>query len=161
MEKLDKSQKQLVLVKLRELKRNPDLLEKYDTNGDGVISEEEWEAARRDIIKQVLKKESSQFFEVAPILTKGARESTFLGWMYDNRESISAGSIILGGIMILIDPGTFAPRDEPPFDWGEGGFFNQLTLIQHWLNWTSSGWAGFVMLLFGGIWSRHARYFID
>ncbi len=41
---------------LRELKQNPHLLKKYDTNGDGHISADEWDAARAEVENQLIKK---------------------------------------------------------------------------------------------------------
>ncbi len=44
---------------LRELKQNPHLLKKYDTDGDGHISADEWDAARSDVENQLIKKSLS------------------------------------------------------------------------------------------------------
>ncbi|MBI4664931.1 MAG: hypothetical protein HY751_00830 [Nitrospinae bacterium] len=160
MIKLDARQKQLVIERLRELKAHPGLLAKYDKDGDGVVTDEEWEQARRDVIRQVLAQQSSRVFQVAPIL-KQQNRSGLSAWMYDHRELIGAICIALGSAMILVDPGTFAPRPELPYQWGEQGTLGDARLAILWVNWTSSGWTGVVTIIFGFVWSRFARYFID
>jgi len=42
---------------LRELKRNPQNLQQFDSDGDGKISEDEWDAARAAVTDQVLREE--------------------------------------------------------------------------------------------------------
>ncbi len=42
------------IVALRELKRNPQNLQQFDTDGDGKISAEEWDAAREAVAEKVL-----------------------------------------------------------------------------------------------------------
>ena len=161
MEQLDARQKQLVLQKLRELKSSPEFLKKYDRDGDGVISQEDWERARRDIIRQVLKTGSSRVFEVAPILKKQNRNSPLLLWMYDHRHLLGTICIVIGASMILTDPGTFANRGPEPFAWGEQGLSGNIILVKYYLNWTSSGWTGLVLALFGAVWGKFARFFMD
>ena len=162
MEKrLTERQKKIVLARLRALKSKPSLLAKYDRDGDGVVSPEEWEEARQDVIRQVLSDNSSRLFEVAPILSEKTRRSGLLMWMLDYREKVSLICFLLGGIMILTDPGTFAPRGEPPGEWGMGGLYYHMKLVQHWLNWDSAGWAGFVTLVFGLVWGSYAQRLAD
>lgn len=161
MEKLDERQKQMVIQKMRELKANPGLLAKYDKDGDGVVSPEEWEKARRDIVRQALKSGSSRVFEVAPILKKKNRGSPLTLWMYDHKDFIGTLCIVIGVAMIITDPGTFAERGPDPFAWGERGMPGNLSLIKHWLNWTSSGWGGLVMMGLGLVWGKFARFFLD
>lgn len=160
MEKLDARQKQLVIEKMRALKTRPELLAKYDRDGDGVVSEAEWEAARRDVIRQVLRSQSSRVFQVAPILKKRNRDSGMVLWMYDHRDLIGSILIAGGAAMILTDPGTFAER-QLPYAWGEHGTTGDISLAISWLNWTSSGWTGLVLVFFGMVWSRFASFFMD
>jgi hypothetical protein len=160
MEKLDARQKQLVIDKMRELKSKPELLSKYDKDGDGVISESEWEAARRDVVRKVLKNQGSRVFQVAPILKKQNRESGIALLMFDNRDLIGAILIACGAAMILTDPGTFAER-VLPYAWGERGTTGDISLVIRWLNWTSSGWAGLVLVFFGFVWGKFASFFMD
>ena len=46
--------RQRVVEALRELKRDPEALRRYDRNGDGEICEQEWSAARQDVEEQLL-----------------------------------------------------------------------------------------------------------
>jgi hypothetical protein len=160
MEKLDARQKQIVIQKMRELKARPEMLAKYDRDGDGVVSEAEWEAARRDVIRQVLRGQSSRVFMVAPILKKQNRDSGMVLWMYDHRDLIGVILIVTGAGMILTDPGTFAAR-QLPYAWGEHGTTGDISLAIKWLNWTSSGWTGMVLVFFGMVWSRFASFFME
>ncbi|MDY0261414.1 GIDE domain-containing protein [Syntrophotalea acetylenica] len=48
-----------IAMALRELKRDPQALQRYDTNGDGRLSEREWEQARAGIERQVLEQSLS------------------------------------------------------------------------------------------------------
>ncbi|MGK7346463.1 MAG: hypothetical protein ACNS63_11730 [Candidatus Nitrospinota bacterium M3_3B_026] len=159
--RLNDRQKKLVIAKLRALKSKPTLLAKYDRDGDGVISDEDWEAARRDVIRQVLREDSSRVFEVAPIMSGRTRQSPLLVWMSGHRDLVGLVCVIAGGLMILTDPGTFAPRGAPPYELGEGGVYEHMKLLQFWLNWSSSGWAGLVLILFGLSWDRLSHYMID
>ncbi|MBF0291504.1 MAG: hypothetical protein HQK86_05035 [Nitrospinae bacterium] len=161
MEKLDARQKQLVIEKMRELKAKPELLAKYDKDGDGVVSAEEWEAARRDVVRKILRNQSSRVFQVAPILKKQNRDSGMVLWMYDHRDMIGAILITCGSAMILTDPGTFAERAPLPYAWGEMGTTGDISLAIIWLNWTSSGWTGLLLAFFGVVWSRFANFFMD
>lgn len=160
MEKLDARQKQIVIQKMRELKAKPELLSKYDKDGDGVVSEAEWEAARKDVIRQVLRGQGSRSFHVAPILKKQNRDSGIVLWMYDKRDLIGAILIATGAGMILTDPGTFLPR-QLPYAWGEHGTFGDISLAIRWLNWTSSGWTGLILVFFGLVWGKFAGFFME
>jgi hypothetical protein len=160
MEKLDARQKQIVIQKMRELKAKPELLAKYDKDGDGVVTEAEWEAARKDVIRQVLANQGSRVFQVAPILKKQNRESGMVLWMYDHRDFIGSVLIAGGFAMIITDPGTFMPV-QLPYAWGEQGTFGDISLAIRWLNWTSSGWTGLILVFFGMVWGRFASFFMD
>lgn len=159
MEELTERQKKLVISKLRELRSNPDLLAKYDKDGDGLVSPVEWDKARRDVVKEVLISEDTRLFTIAPLLAESTQKSPIVIWMYDHRDLVAVMCMLLGMVMIVTDPGTFADRMEAPFEWGENGLKGQLTLVGHWLNWSSSGWAGFIVILFGSIWGELARFF--
>lgn len=159
--KLTERQKKIVIAKLRALKSKPSLLSKYDGDGDGVVTDEEWERARRDVIRQVLRDDSSRLFEVAPIMDEKTSKSGLLMWMHRRRDVVGLICVIVGGAMILTDPGTFAERGEPPYAFGEGGVYEQMKVLQHYLNWTSSGWAGFVLIVYGLIWDSVSHYFVD
>ncbi len=79
------------------------------------------------------------------------------------RAWLSIGFLILiagGAAMILTDPGTFAQR-QLPYAWGEHGTAGDISLAISWLNWTSSGWTGLVLVFFGMVWSRFASFFMD
>ena len=160
MEKLDARQKLIVIQKMRELKAKPELLAKYDADGDGVVTDAEWEAARKDVIRQVLANQESRVFQVAPILKKQNRESGLVLWMYDHRDMIGSLLITGGAAMIITDPGTFMPV-QLPHAWGEHGVFGDITLAVTWLNWTSSGWAGVILIFFGLVWGKFASSFMD
>ncbi|MBF0170873.1 MAG: hypothetical protein HQK87_07280 [Nitrospinae bacterium] len=160
MQKLTPQQKQLVVQKLRQLRADPGFLEKYDRDGDGVVSEYEWERVRREVIRQVLREPSSRAFEVSPLLRQQHR-SGLIGLLINHREGIATLLMVLGLAMMALDPGFYLSRGEAPGAWGEGGLFAQLTLAQHWLNWTSQGWSGFVTLLFGAVWGKWGHVFID
>jgi len=49
----DSLQKKLVVERLREIKSDPELLAKYDRNGDGKLDGEKWEAVRRAVTEEV------------------------------------------------------------------------------------------------------------
>jgi hypothetical protein len=42
------SLRERTMARLRQLKLDPELMERYDTDGDGVIDESEWQVARSD-----------------------------------------------------------------------------------------------------------------
>jgi len=160
--KLNDRQKKLVISKLRSLKSKPSLLAKYDQDGDGVVTDEEWERARRDVIRQVLREESSRLFEVAPIINERTSKSGVLMWMHSHRETLGLICVIVGGIMILTDPGTFAPRgEEPLYQDGMSSLTRAMDMLQYWLNWSSSGWAGFVLIVYGLVWESISQYLVD
>ncbi len=160
MQKLTLQQKQLVVQKLRQLKADPKFVEKYDRDGDGIVSEYEWERVRREVIKKVLREPSGRSFEVAPLLRKEHRTG-LIGSLIAHREGGATILLLAGLAMIATDPGFYEMRGEPPGVWGEGGVRGQIDLIVFWLNWTSQGWGGLVTLLFGSIWGRLGHLFID
>jgi hypothetical protein len=160
MPQLTPQQKQLVIKKLRQLRANPALLARYDSDGDGVVTDDEWERARRDVIRQVLREPSSRSFEVAPIMRQQNRQG-LARYIIDHRESVATVCLIAGLAIIATDPGFYAERGVPPMEWGAGGVVAHGELIVFWLNWTSHGWAGFVTILFGAVWGKFAHLFVD
>ncbi len=64
-----KTLRERTIEALRELKLDPKALQKYDTDGDGRISEEEWEAARGQVEEQVLHQSLAEEQQTAPSAT--------------------------------------------------------------------------------------------
>ncbi len=60
------SLRERTVAALRELKQNRHKLQRYDTDGDGQISEEEWQAAREEVEQQVLHQSLAERLEAAP-----------------------------------------------------------------------------------------------
>ncbi len=60
------SLRERTLAALRELKQNRHLMNRYDADGDGRISEEEWQQAREDVEQQVLRQSLEEQQEAAP-----------------------------------------------------------------------------------------------
>lgn len=49
-------QQELLIQKLRELRKSPEIIKKYDTNKDGKLDAEEWETVRKTIESEIVQK---------------------------------------------------------------------------------------------------------
>lgn len=56
LEAKDSPRTRRVIERLREIKSDPELLAKYDLDGDGVIDEAEWEAVRREATEEIARR---------------------------------------------------------------------------------------------------------
>ncbi|VAX25180.1 hypothetical protein MNBD_NITROSPINAE02-2051 [hydrothermal vent metagenome] len=159
MEKITRWQKKIIISKLKEMGANPQLLSKYEKDGEEGVDDKEWEKARREVLREALLKEDVPLFSVAPLLSQSIQKSPILIWMCDNRKNIAVTCIALGVVMIATDPGALAQRAVATFRWNDSGLWEGFTTIGTWLNWTSSGWAGLVSIIFGSIWGGLAARF--
>lgn len=87
------------LQMLRELKKDPLRMKKYDMDGDGKISEEEWEQARRDIEEKALLEKSDRD-EVRVAI--GEHPSGGLFYIADKHEEVLISSLAWRGPFFLI-----------------------------------------------------------
>jgi len=99
------SMKDRVIARLRRLKSDKTELARYDLNGDGVIDEQEWEHARKDVQQQVA-------VEVLQTRTTEAGPETVIGRpgigglpfiiSLGRPERVSARMLLFSGVLLLI-----------------------------------------------------------
>ena len=159
MKKLSKKQKDLVLKSLEESGDFPGLVEKAKKDPDAEINDKEWNQARKKVVSNMLRSSDSRYFKVAPYLKDEATpRSKNVEWLFDHREGVGFVLIVLGVALMLLDPGSFAERGDPP---EIESFLDNLSLVQYLFNWGFLGWSGLVSAVMGYLWSRYPQLFID
>jgi len=158
MKKLTKEQKDLVIKKLEESGQFPGLVEKAKKDPESGLSDKEWDKARKKAVANMMRESDSRFFKVASLVSDGVASSTKLAWAFDNKDTIGLVMITVGAAMMMLDPGTFAPRGATP---KISGILDYLRLVNYLLNWGIIGWGGALSATLGYLWSRHPKLFID
>jgi hypothetical protein len=90
---------ELVTEKLREIKADPEKLQRFDTDGDGRISEDEWQSAHSQAVAEV----RGEAVADRIVIAKGSSDKMFLISDRSERELVSrlrlqsAASVVGGG----------------------------------------------------------------
>ncbi len=103
-------QKAALVDRLQQLKKHPEQMKQFDTDGDGQISPEEWEKAvqkaKDDVLQDEVRREAAQP-EDDVVVGKGTEEKTFV--ISDRGErSLVQGLALKAGASLLFGPSILA-----------------------------------------------------